>query len=127
MDNFPLIALLGAGMMRYKITNVDYAPGELYGQVPFDATLLRQMAGPDRPEYWLADLAKPLQWLNDGNEGSVTHLILAARYVGATLGPGVRTATVGIAYVVDATVMDDASLDLKKCHYSAIGTASAIE
>lgn len=115
------------GVMQYKITDVDYAPEELYSQVPFEVTLLRQMAGPDRPDYWLAELAKPLLWINEGKEVTVTHVILAARYVGASIGRGVRTATVGIAYVVDATALNDPSLDLKKCHYSAIGTANAVE
>jgi hypothetical protein len=115
------------GEMRYKITDVDYAPEELYSQVPFEVRLLRQIAGPDRPDYWLAKLGKPLLWKNDGKEISVTHVILAARYIGAAIGPGEQTVTVGIAYVVDATAIDDELLDFKKCHYSAIGTASAVE
>lgn len=29
-----------------RITDVDYAPEELYGQIPLEATLLREIPGP---------------------------------------------------------------------------------
>jgi len=42
--------------MQLTVTSVDYAPDELYGQVPFVVNLLRQMPGSDRPDYWLGSV-----------------------------------------------------------------------
>lgn len=55
------------------------------------------------------------------------YIILTARYVGERIRPGVRSTTLGIAYVVDDTVLADATLDFKKCYYLAIGTAHEIK
>jgi hypothetical protein len=113
--------------MKLRITDVDYAPEELYGQVPFEASLLREVPGKDRPDYWLAELAKPLQWKSkEGNEVTVTHIVLTARYVGARIAPGVGEITVGIAYITDISALADAQLDFSKCYYSAIGTAREV-
>ena len=85
--------------MKIRITDVDYAPDDFYGQVPFEASLLRQVPGKDRPDYWLAELTKPLVWKNkEGNEVAVTHIVLSARYVGARIAPGVGEITVGIVH-----------------------------
>lgn len=54
--------------MKLKITDVDFAPEDLYGQVPFEVTLLCELVGLDRPEYWLAELANPVRWVKDGTE-----------------------------------------------------------
>ncbi len=112
--------------MRVRITSVDYAPEELYGQTPFEAVLLRQLAGPDRPDYWLAALAEPLRWLREGGETRVNYIVLAARWKGTRVGRGMRETPVGIAYVVDESVLGDEALVLKKCEYVAIGTADEV-
>ncbi len=109
--------------MNVKVTSVDYAPDELYGQTPFTARILRQIPGPDRPDYLLAELAQPLSWQRDATTISVSHLVLCARWVGGVIAPGATHLPINIAYVVDPSVLDDATLDLSKCHYSAIGTA----
>ncbi len=41
--------------MRLAVTGVDHAPSELEDQTPFTIELIRQMPGPDRPDYWLAN------------------------------------------------------------------------
>ena len=113
--------------MRVRVTSVDSSPEDLDRQTPFEATLLRRIPGPDRPDYWLAQLVHPLHWLNNGSNSQVTHLVLAARWVGGVLGPTMRDMPVNIAYIVDPTAIDDAHLDFSKCVYVAIGVADAVE
>ncbi|HEY9285057.1 MAG TPA: hypothetical protein VIP46_16515 [Pyrinomonadaceae bacterium] len=112
--------------MRVRITSVDYAPDELYEQTPFEAVLLREIPGPDRPDYWLAALPEPIRWLRNGVGISVRHLVLAARWEGTRISRGMSNMPVGIAYVVDESVLEDAKLDFGKCEYVAIGVADEI-
>jgi hypothetical protein len=109
--------------MRFVITSVDHAPDELYEQTPIRGRILRPIPGPDRPDYHVAVLDQPLLWKKEGGEVSVSHLILAARWVGGVLAPTMRDTPVNIAYVVEPTVLTDGALDLKKCAYVAIGVA----
>ena len=111
---------------RIRINDVDYAPDELYEQTPFEATLLREVAGPDRPDYCLAQLAKPLRWVNGGSTVEVTHVVLAARWVGGKIDSAMHQTPVNIAYVLDPEVLREPKLDLHKCAYVAIGSADAI-
>jgi len=114
-------------MSRFRITSVDYAPGDLYEQVPIDGVLLRQIPGPDRPDYWLAELSDPLKWSHDGKEHVITHVVLASRYVGQTISPGFGKLVIGMSFVTDQSVLNDDTLDFKKCFYSAIGVAKEID
>jgi hypothetical protein len=109
--------------MRIKIRTVDHAPDELYEQTPFEAVLIRELPGPDRPDYWLAALPKPLRWLRGGVETTVKHVVLAARWQGTRIGKGMWCLPVKIIYVVDDSTLDDAVLDYGKCEYVAIGAA----
>jgi hypothetical protein len=110
--------------MQITITTVDYAPGDLYDQVPFVAELLRELPGPDRPDYWVAELLQPLSWLKDNQTRSVAHIVVAARWAGTSIEAGVGNLPIGIAYVIDPSVLTDKQLDLQKCAYVAIGLAS---
>ena len=65
--------------MNVKVTSVDSAPEELYAQAPFTARVLRQIPGPDRPDYLLAELSQPLTWHRDSAQVPVSHLVLCAR------------------------------------------------
>lgn|SRR5690349_832752 len=112
--------------MRFRITSVDYAPDELYPQTPFEGELVRQIAGNDRSDYWLASLAKPLKWTKEGREVDVNHIVIAARWQGTQIGPGMKALPVGIAYVTDASLMVDTALNLTKCAYVAIGVADEV-
>ena len=113
-------------MSRFRITSVDYAPDELYEQVPFDGVLLRKISGPDRPDYWLAELLEPLTWSHDGENREVSHVVLASRYVGQTITPDFGKLVVGISFVTDQSVLDEEPLDFDKCVYSAIGVAEKL-
>jgi hypothetical protein len=109
--------------MRFVITSVDYAPDELNDQTPIRGRILRQIAGPDRPDYHVAELDRQLKWKKEGAEVSVTHIVLTARWVGGVLAPTMKHTPVNIAYVVDQSVLSDALLDFGKCAYTAIGVA----
>jgi hypothetical protein len=65
--------------MRLTITSID-GPEQLAAKAPLVTDLVRQLPGPDRPDYWIAVLQSPITVvLNDFNL-TVTHLVLAARW-----------------------------------------------
>ena len=107
--------------MELTITSVDYAPEELHEQVPIVVRLLKELPGDDRPDYWLGELLTPIRWRVENKEREVTHVILAARWVGTRIEPGVKDLPVGIAYVTDSSLLKDTRLNFQKCAYTAIG------
>jgi hypothetical protein len=111
---------------RLRVTSVDSAPDDLYSQVPFTATLLRKVAGPDKPDYWLAELEKPLSWVDAGAARQVTHIVVATRYEGQTITEDFTRLIVGLAYVTDPSALIDADLSFAKCRYVAIGEMEAV-
>ena len=110
--------------MRLTITSVDYAPPELHSQLPIGVELFKMMPGPDRRDYWLGKAECPIKWINDNIEKNVTHVIIAARWQGTYIDKNFKNLPVGIAYVTDASLVEDKKLDLKKCKYIAIGMSS---
>jgi hypothetical protein len=110
--------------MQLTIWSVDYAPEELYEQVPIVAELIRELPGGDRPDYWLARSERAINWIKNNVQHSITHLVLAARWQGTQIHASVEQLPLGIAYVTDQTLLDHSSLDFKKCAYVAIGIAS---
>jgi hypothetical protein len=111
--------------MRMTISWVDYAPDDLYDQTPFDVDLLREIPGSDRPDYWVGALLEPLRWEEKDRE--ITHLVLAARWQGTSIGLGMKNLPVGIAYVTDSTLLDNGQLDFSKCAYVAIGMVKEVK
>jgi hypothetical protein len=107
--------------MQMTITSVDYAPDELHEQVPIVVELLRPIAAEEDAKYWLGAVRRPIRWLVDGTERAITHIVVTARWVGDRIGAGVRAMPVNIAYVTDATLLDDEQLDMAKGVYVAIG------
>jgi hypothetical protein len=63
---------------RFRVTDIDAAPGDLYDQMPCEGVMLRRIAGPDRPDYWIARLDRPLRWMDEGAERVIDHLVPAA-------------------------------------------------
>jgi hypothetical protein len=112
------------------IDSVDHAPDDLYGQTPLRGRLLRTITKHDRPDvfrtatgdYWLAELSTPLSWTRDGMTRTIRHLVLAARWEGNSLRPG-ATLPVGIAYVVDDSLLSSESFEFTQAEYVAIGMA----
>ena len=113
--------------MKLTVTMVDYNPPDLNDQVPFSFALVRQIPGPDRPDYWLGRLDSPLRWVDEGRERQVEYVVVSARWQGTQIEPRVEHLPIGIAYVTDPSQMDDAELSFDKCRYVAIGTASETE
>lgn len=114
-----------SGLRRFSLTSVDHAPEDLYAQVPCDGALVRRMAGRDRADYWLARLDRPVRWRDEAAERVVDHLVLAARYAGQTIDAPFDDLVVGIAFVVDPTLVDDATMTMAKTRYVAIGVIQA--
>ena len=110
--------------MRVEITAVDWAPADLYEQVPFAAELLRELPGPSRPDYWLARLERPLRWA-DGPGGplEVRFIVLTSRYAGETIRGHAGHLVVGIAYVTDDAQVALPEVDMARCVYAAVGEA----
>ena len=105
-----------------RIASVDHAPDDLYAQLPLRGRLLRTIAGHGRPDCWLAELRTPLSWIREGWTRRIRHLVLWARWEGNAILPG-ATLPVGIAYVIDDSVLESASFEPAQAEYVAIGLA----
>src|SRR5688500_13000205 len=110
--------------MQITVTGVDYAPAELHAQLPIVADLIREMPGDDRNDYWLAKPHRPIIWHRDVAQRAIHYLIVTPRWERTSIESNVRHLPVGIAYVTDDTLVDDARLDFDKCSYVAIGFLS---
>jgi hypothetical protein len=118
---------MSASTREFRVTSVDYEPADLAAQVPFDGALIREVPGSDRPDYWLASLKLPLDWKDGEAQRAIKHIVISARYSGQSIRvPFPREVTVGIAYIIDESVLYDDRLDFAKCRYVAIGTAEAV-
>jgi len=107
--------------MELKVTDVDYAPDELYDQVPLKFQLLKEIPGSDRTDYWIAKCLTPIRWIDDNCAKEITHVVVAARWEGTRIEPNVKNLPIGISYVTDESVLTDEFLDFNKCRYVAIG------
>ncbi len=110
--------------MKLNITTVDYAPEDLYAQLPICVELIREIAGEDRPDYWIARADEQIKWNNRGTHQSVDYLVLCARYAGENIELCTDGLAIGIAYVLDESVLNDETLVFDKIQYVAIGLAS---
>lgn len=130
---------------KVRITGFDRAPDELTWQLPVRGELYRVMAGPDRPDYSMMLLERPLLFYpsdtfdltrtgadrlvadRQGRRMVQVHaLVLCARFVGQQLHPGMVDLPVNVAYVIDQSVARDATLDLAKIEYAAVGFLSEV-
>ena len=112
-----------ARTMRVTIAELDDAPDDLRAQAPFAVNLSRRLPGPDRPDYWLGRLNRPIRWRHEGRERLITHVVLAAKLVGQRIGVE-RKLPVGILYVTDQSQVEDRTVDFAKCSYVAVGMAT---
>lgn len=86
--------------------------------------LIRAIPGDDRPDYWLGEVRTRIRRVVENQTKEVTHLIVASRWEGTEISPGVENLPVNIAYVTDSSVLHDEHLDFAKSAYVAIGRAS---
>ncbi len=89
--------------------------------------MFRRIPGTDRPDYWLAELDRPVTWRQGDRERRITHLVVGARLEGTAISEDMVGLLIGIAYVTDQSVLGDDALDFGKCQYIAIGTADTID
>ncbi len=109
--------------MELHVTGVDYAPEELYEQVPLVFELLREVPGKDRPDYWIGKCKSPLRWIDNNIEKKIDYVVVAARWEGTRIEPGAENLPIGISYIIDESVLTDKTLDFDKCRYVAIGVS----
>ena len=126
-----------------RITSFDEAPEELTWQLPVRGELFRLMPGPDRPDYSVMLLERPLRFyppagfdfgrvdgdrLVEDRQGrrmvEVHALVLTARFVGQQLHEGMVELPVNVAYVLDHSLVDDAAIVPAKIEYAAVGLLS---
>lgn len=137
---------------RLRIESIDIGPGDLPPQLPAEARLLRQIPGPDRPDYFFAvldeaiayrttlaamqelgvdpDAADP-QLIRINDDGTVDLRVFgisfAARNVGEAPHVGMKDFPVSLAYVVDNTALRDETLDFSKLIHAAVAFISDID
>lgn len=128
---------------KVHIARFDVAPPELGWQTPLGGELYRLMPGPDRPDYSLMVLERPLHFYpaegfdtdrleadqrTEDRRGRpmvrVHALLLCARFVGEQLHPGMSDLAVNIAYVIDNSLARDERVDFAKIEYAAVGFLS---
>ncbi|GAA2161544.1 hypothetical protein FHX52_3368 [Humibacillus xanthopallidus] len=126
-----------------SITHFDTAPRELEWQLPLEGELYRLIPGPDRPDYSLLVLERPLHFYPatgfdlgrveadqqvEDRKGRpmvrVHALLVCARFVGQQLHPGMHDLAVNIAYVIDNSLARDAVVDFAKIEVAAVGFIS---
>lgn len=135
---------------RFEVTivKVETGPADLAVQLPLVARVLRTVPGPDRADYSLAALRRPLRLRSTvevltsagvdlagvdprtttvHDDGSVVSqvygLVLAPRAAGVVLAHAWGTVTsveVATALVLDPSQMADRSLRLEKVFYAAV-------
>lgn len=138
-------------MARFVLSSVDYdqmgggvfpAVEELQRQLPVTAKLMRQIPGPDRPDYFVGRLDQPIkyhpvdgfdwgrslpQFVAEDDAGRfvwIYAIIVASLMAGTQLHAGMKGFPVRVAYVIDHTLGRDAKLDFAKCDYISYGIIS---
>ncbi|GGF36216.1 hypothetical protein [Williamsia phyllosphaerae] len=135
-------------MITFRLDSIDWdqsgggvpaAIAEARSQLPVDVTPRLTLPGPDRPDYVLCVLERPLRYRigpdfdisrtqpefrRDDERGPflfVHALVVCALFRGDQLHAGMRSLPVRIAYVIDNTLGSDTRLDFGKCDYIGQG------
>lgn len=112
-----------------EIESIAKGPKELTYQLPVQAKIQKQIPGKDRPDYFLAELETPVFWVDEkqGINTEVTHLILCTKKKSQSIASDMKDVIVAIAYVINDAVLNEPTLDFKKCKYVATGNANALK
>lgn len=117
-------------------------PTELTSQLPLRGELAGVIPGPDRPDYCLVVLDRPIAFeppedfdrdrirqsaidqmaLDLDDVLPIGTLVVAARQTGTQISPTMVDLVVNIAYVLDESVLTDELLEFDKVHFVAIAT-----
>lgn len=128
------------------LARFDLAAEELTWQLPVNGELYRLLPGPDRPDYSLMVLRRPLHFYPRQGFGGfdmervapqeripdrkgrpmvrVHALVVCARFVGQQLEPGMADLPVHIAYVIDNSLARDERIDFAKIEFAGAGFLS---
>lgn len=128
---------------KVAITGLESAPPELEWQLPLNGELYKLLPGPDRPDYSVMVLERPLHFYpgesfdlgrleedqrTEDRRGRpmvrVHALLLCARFVGQQLHPGMSDLAVNLAYVIDNSLARDEVVDFAKIEFAAVGSIS---
>ena len=112
-------------IVELELKASDYGPDDLPEQLPVKISVLRQMPGPDTPNYWLAKCASPIHWKKQDLD--INYLIVGCRFVGAEMKKGIGNIALNIAYVIDESIINDTVTQLEKCVYVAVCIAIETE
>lgn len=99
-----------------ELFNMDNGPENLEKQLPVTIKIIRQIPGPDRPDYWLAECKKPISWQGK----PITHLIVANWLTGHKIQHGMGSVPLCVSYVTDISQLKDKRVDFNKGVYVAI-------
>ena len=117
-------------------------PTELTSQLPLRGELAGVIPGPDRPDYCLVVLDRPIAFeppedfdrdrirqsaidqmaLDLDDVLPIGTLVVAARQTGTQISPTMVDLVVNIAFVLDESVLTDELLEFDKVHFAAIAT-----
>ena len=138
-------------MARFVLEDVDYDQSggglpvvvpELQRQLPVAARLARRIPGPDRDDYFIGRLERPLRyhpspefdWARTqtefiGNDGAgqfvwVYAVVVCSLFAGTQVHARMKSFPVRPALVIDNTLGQDATLAFHKCDYVAPGFIS---
>lgn len=129
---------------RFSIDAIDIGPDDLTAQLPLTGRLRRMLPGPDRPDYVLAELDRPvthrttidvaagvdltrvdsaLVRVADGGALMISTpiLVLAARMVGQQVHQGMVRFPVNIAYALSGSLPAAERLEFALCLPVAVG------
>jgi hypothetical protein len=138
-------------MPYFTLDSVDYdqsggglpfAMTELQEQLPVAVKAVRQIPGPDRDDYFLGLLQRPItyhprpdfdwtrtqpEFIGRDDAGpylSIYAVVVCSLFVGTQLHAGMRSLPVRVALVIDNALGRDDTLDFRKCEYAAQGFIS---
>ncbi len=133
-------AAMGVYGPLVRIGRLDAAPDELEWQLPLDGELYRLLPGPDRPDYSVVLLERPLHFYPEPDldlarvaanqrvedrKGRrmvrVDAVLVCARFVGQQLHPGMVDLAVNIAHVIDNAQIREETVDFGKISFAAVG------
>lgn len=135
-------------MITFRLDSIDWDQGgggvpdaiaDAQAQLPVQASPQVTLPGPDRPDYVLCVLERPLhyrpgpdfdlsrtqpEFRQDDEHGLILFVhavVVCALFRGDQLHAGMRSLPVRVAYVIDNTVGSDTRLDFGKCDYIGQG------
>ena len=115
--------------MIVEIENFDGMAPPIGATEPMRITLLRRFASsPDGSEYWLGRPEAPFAYRPKDSAGIiVSHVVVGPGWNGQSFDGPNRDGRVNLAYVTDASLLEDEVIDFAKCDYVAYGAGRVIE